>query len=139
MTLNHAMRAVRALRIHCPIDSDTVARIAAGDLADIDPGSALGTMLAIIRRDGPLGDFGLYTSVVELGLGWEMFTPAAGAQPTLGAAGQTEVSATAILTVYIPANADEDAVTRAIDAIMAAHPWEVPVIEWSETRLLTRA
>jgi hypothetical protein len=44
----------------------------------------LGGMLAIVRGDNPLGDFGLYRGVVELHPGWENFEPTAGATPTLG-------------------------------------------------------
>ncbi|MXP09022.1 hypothetical protein [Pseudoblastomonas halimionae] len=58
------------------------------------------------------------------------------ASPTLGEAGAASVSPTAVLTIYIPSEAPQDKVTRAIDAILAAHPWEVPVIEVSETRLV---
>lgn len=138
MTIKHSTRAVRVLRIYCPIDRKTSVLLMSGELSSIDRTSALGAILEIVRGDNPLGDFGLYKSVVELSSGWEMFTPGADAQPALGAAGRTEASPTAILTVYIPADAADDAVSSAIDAIMAAHPWEVPVIELGETLLLTR-
>ncbi|WP_223805156.1 hypothetical protein [Tsuneonella flava] len=139
MPAHHATRAVTALKIHCPLDDDTLALLMRGQVEEIHPDCALARVIAVVRGDNPLGDFGLYQSVIELGAGWELFTPGAAARPALGDAGANTVSPTAILTVYIPADAVEGAVSAAIDAIVAAHPWEVPVIEIASTALVTRA
>lgn len=139
MNARHRSRPVRSMKIFCPIDSDTARRISEGQLATIDRNCALALILGIIRGDNPLGDFGVYKSVVELASGWELFTPDAAAQPTLGEAGVVTVSPTAVLTVYIPHDAESAAVSKAIDAIMEAHPWEVPVVEMGETTLLVRS
>jgi len=136
---NYATRSVTALKVHCPVDRPTMDLLAAGDFAVIDPDCALGRIVAIVREDGPLGDFGIYQSVIELATGWELFTPGTGAKPALGRAETQTASPTAILTLYIPADAAEDAVSSAISAIVAAHPWEVPVIEITSTSLVTRA
>jgi hypothetical protein len=134
----HSTRAVRTLRIYCPIDRETLAGLMAGRAAVIEQDRVLGPMLDIVRGDTLLGDFGTYTAVVELAPGWELFTPGPAARPALGEAGASTVSPTAILTLHIPGDADEAAVARAIDAILGAHPWEVPVIELGETRLVVR-
>lgn len=139
MAARHATRTVKALRIYVPIDSDTLRLLMAGGVSSIKGDSPLAAILAVIGRDNPLGDFGLYKSVVEFSLGWEMFTPAADAHPTVGRAGTATVSPTAILTVYVPKEAPGEDVSRALDAIVQAHPWETPVIEINETLLLTRA
>jgi len=135
--MGFALRRVRRLRVFCPVAATTLARLIAGEAVEDDP--ALGAMLAIARGDNPLGDFGLYRGVVELHPGWESFEPTAGAMPTLGAAGQRSLSPTVILTIHIPHDTPEAEVNRALDAIMAAHPWEVPVIEMDEAQLLVRA
>lgn len=139
MSIRHAIRAAKVLRIYCPLDDQTRRLVAAGNLAEIDKASALGSMLEIIGREGPLGDFGAYRSVVELSPGWELFTPGPQARPTLGTPGKAEISATAVLTVYMDGHASDADVAQAIDAIMAAHPWEVPVVELTETSLVMRA
>ena len=77
--------------------------------------------------------------VAEIGLGWETFAPSPAANPTLGSAGEVEHSPTVTLTTWIPASAPTEAVDAALAALMEAHPWEVPVIEVIETRLLVRA
>jgi hypothetical protein len=134
--MGFALRRVRRLRVYCPVSADTLARLLAGQTVEDD--RALGAMLAIMRGANPLGDFGLYRGVVELHPGWEAFEPTAGAAPTLGQAGERSLSPTVILTIHIPHDAPEAAVNAALDAIMAAHPWEVPVVELDETQLLMR-
>ena len=85
-----------------------------------------------------LGDFGVYQSVMELAPGWEVFTPSADATPTLGSAGATTTSPTVILKTYVAAEADRETVDAALAAIMAAHPWETPVVELTDATLPTR-
>ena len=135
--MGFALRRVRRLRVFCPVAADTLSRLMTGAAVEDDP--ALGAMLAIVRGDNPLGDFGLYRGVVELQPGWESFMPTGEARPTVGAAGERSLSPTVILTIHIPYDASEAEVNRALDAIIAAHPWEVPVIEIDEVQLLVRA
>ena len=135
----HSTRAVRSLRIHCPVDRETLLALSAGHIPMPETGSTLAEILDIVRREEALGDFGLYKSVVEMVAGWEIFTPTSDAKPTLGKANATSISPTAILTIYIAEEASPKAVSRAIDAIMTAHPWEVPVIEISHAMVVERA
>ncbi|MAC10816.1 MAG: hypothetical protein CMN74_01005 [Sphingorhabdus sp.] len=139
MTSGHGVRAVRALKVYCPIDREALAPLMRGELPTAAQAGAFTAIIDLIRADNPLGDFGIYRSVIELTTGLESFTPGPDARPTLGEAGTAALSPTAILTVYIPSDAPQAAVDRAIDAILAAHPWEVPVIELSGTVLITRA
>ncbi|QXQ05517.1 hypothetical protein KX816_14930 [Sphingosinicellaceae bacterium] len=139
MAYQHSTRAVRVLRVYCPIAAETLVALATGQAAAIDRDATLAAILGIVRGDNPLGDFAPYRSVVELAPGWELFTPGADARPALGEAGRASASPTAILTIYIPADAPEAAVSSAVDAIVAAHPWEVPVIELTEARLVVRS
>ncbi|ABD25422.1 hypothetical protein Saro_0977 [Novosphingobium aromaticivorans DSM 12444] len=133
MTL--ARRAAIAVKIHCPVSAATLAAMLAGDASAIELDETAAAILAIIRADNPLGDFALYGGVVEIGLGWESFTPGAAANPALGTAGSAALSPTAILTTYAPAGSD---IEPALAALMAAHPWEVPVIEIRDVELLIR-
>lgn len=126
------------MRIYCPIDQATLAALMEGRAPPIEQNGSLSAIIGVVRSDTPLGDFDNYKSVIELAPGWEMFTPDATARPTLGQAGSHAASPTAILTIYIPGNVADEAVSRAIDRIMDAHPWEVPVIEISETSLVAR-
>lgn len=95
-------------------------------------------MLAIIRAENPLGDFGLYKGVVEISTGFESFSPTAEAKPTSGGAGEVAVSPTVIITTYIRDDAPEELVAASLNELVAAHPWEVPVIEVFQTSLVGR-
>jgi hypothetical protein len=112
---------------------ETFAALIAGQEAALEADPAAAAVLAAIRAAG-LGDFGRYAGVVEAALGIEIFTPTSEAQPALGHAGATSHSPTVILTSW--ADADAPGLDEAVAAIAAAHPWEVPVIELSEARLL---
>ncbi len=130
-------RRVEILTLHVPVAAETLRRLAAGDAACIDSEPALSAILTIVREANPLGDFGGYRGVVELGLGWELFTPAGSARPTLGVADIESRSPTVILRVHLPHD-DAGQAESAIARILAAHPWETPVIERSTAELLMR-
>lgn len=138
MVTSRSTRPVHILRIYCPVARETMQAMAAGDPAAMVRDPTLAAMLAIIRADNPLGDFGLYRSVVELAPGWELFTPGPAARPTLGTAHANQASPTAILTVHIAADVPDDALDSVLDQLLAAHPWEIPVIEMMRAALLTR-
>lgn len=117
-------RTVRVLTIHLPVAAETLRRLAAGDADALEAEPAVAAVLAIVREGGTLGDFGAYRAVVELALGWELFTPAEGARPTLGAAGSESRSPTVILRIHVPEEGDGARADAAIARILAAHPWE---------------
>ncbi|MDY0957913.1 hypothetical protein SOM26_04360 [Sphingomonas sp. CFBP8993] len=122
------VRWVRDIRVYCPVAAPTLAGLIAGDPDAVERDATAATLLAILRTP-PLGDFGRYREVVELAIGYEGFRPGAGAVPTLGAVGQASWSPTVILTAMYDADADIGALA---DRLLAAHPWDVPVIAVSE-------
>jgi hypothetical protein len=67
------------------------------------------------------------------------FTATAAAQPTLGQVDAQTLSPTAIITTYVDASADGAAIDAALEALVRAHPWEIPVIELSGELDLVRA
>lgn len=121
------------MRVHCPVTPETFAALLAGRSDALEHDAAAAAVLAALRTAG-LGDFGCYTGVVEAGLGIEIFTPTAAARPALGASGATSHSPTVVLTTW--ADPAAPGLAGALAAIAAAHPWEVPVIELSDARLL---
>lgn len=128
-------RRAIAVTIHCPISPLTLAAMLAGNAEAIENDTAASAMLAVVRAENPLGDFDLYKGVCEISVGWESFLPAPAARPTLGSAGERSLSPTAIIRTYADPSSD---ISAALSALMAAHPWEVPVIELSELDLLVR-
>ena len=130
--MSRGWRAARKVRIHCPLDQDTFARLLKGDLAALEKDPVAARILSVIRAPNPLGDFDVYQGVFEVSLGVEGFTAALGANPAMGAPGATTLSPTAIITTYVDVAADAVEVAAALDALVRAHPWETPVIEISE-------
>jgi len=129
------MRWVREIRVYCPVAPTTLSALIAGDPGTVERDETAAPLLAILRTP-PFGDFGRYREVVELALGYEGFRPGEGAVPTLGAVGEASWSPTVILTAMYDAAADVDALA---DRLLAAHPWDVPVIAVSEPyRMLVR-
>lgn len=124
-----ALRAARPLRIFCPVSAGTLAAAVAGDPGAIEHEAHVAVILALIRSEAALGNFGRYRGVCEIGFGAETFVPAPDATPTLGAPGEAAHSPTIALNTWIDVALPGDEVERLITAIAALHPWEVPVIE----------
>ncbi|MBT2533290.1 hypothetical protein J7E83_14415 [Arthrobacter sp. ISL-48] len=123
------MKAVRKLRVHWPIASETFSRLAKGDAEAFKDEAGIVALLQALSGSPDLGDFGNYRHVFESGVGFEGFTCAEGATPTLGAVGQETISPTFVFTTYFDAALDDAAVQRFLEHIVDIHPWEVPVIE----------
>lgn len=133
-------RAARRVIIRCPVSADTFAALIRGDFAALESDPWAARTLAVIRTHPVLGDFGLYRGVFEAALGIEGFTPTARATPVAGASGHDTLSPTVTITTYLDADADPRSTQAALDALLAAHPWEIPVIELDSgpCRLLSR-
>ena len=138
MTHARRTRTVDRIRVYCPVTAETLTAMIAGEHDAIERDPTLSSMLAIVRDDNPLGDFGPYRSVVEMMPGWEMFTPEPSARPTLGAAGCTQVSPSVVMTIHVPTDVATETLDDLLARLIAAHPWEVPVIELSRVDLLIR-
>lgn len=123
------MKSVRKLRVHWPISAETFVRIAAGDVEALKKDRGLTMLLQVVEQVQDLGDFGNYKHVFESGVGFEGFTCAAGATPTLGEVGEQTFSPTFVYTTYFNAALDEAVVGQFVRQIVDIHPWELPVIE----------
>ena len=114
------------VRVHCPILANVLARLQAGETAALGDDAVLSAVVAVIRGSDVLGAIGAYRGVFELGFGLESFVPGPDAAPTTGRAGEAAVVPTVVVKTYAVAGADIDA---ELAAIVAVHPWEIPVIE----------
>ena len=123
------LRSVRTIRVHCPIGQETFAALAQGRLEAIESDPVAAPILALIRAENELGDFGLYKGVFELSLGVEGFRPTAAAAPTLGDPRANTLSPTAILTTYVDGSVAEERLAPLLAELVRRHPWEIPVIE----------
>lgn len=123
------LHPVRKLRVHWPISGTTFGQLSKGrpDAFRCDPGIA--HLLQAMAEFQELGDFGNYKHVFESSLGFEGFTTAEGANPTLGRVGEQTLSPTFVFTTYFDASLEDAAVERFMRHLVDIHPWEVPVIE----------
>ena len=131
-------RAVTAIVIYCPCALASLQAFVAGDADALEHDPAVARMIAIIRAPNALGDFGVYQGVIEIGLGVETFIATAAAQPTLGTSDTPTWSPTVTLTTYVDQAVAEEDLERLLRELIAAHPWEVPVIEVRAARLAIR-
>ncbi|WP_223942704.1 hypothetical protein [Arthrobacter sp. StoSoilB22] len=125
------LKPVRKLRIHWPIPAETMTRLAGGDLSALERDAGISSLLQALTESPELGGFGNYHHVFESSAGYEGFTVAEGANPTLGSVGQRTISPTFVFTSYFDDSLEDDAVHQLVQRIVDIHPWEVPVIEVS--------
>ncbi|MGO4236561.1 hypothetical protein [Pseudarthrobacter sp. YAF2] len=123
------LNSVRKLRVHWPISAETFGRIAAGDAGAVQQDPGLAGLLHAVKKFPDLGDFGNYKHVFESGIGFEGFSCGEGATPTLGRVGEQTLSPTFVFTTYFDASLDDAVLERAMQELVAIHPWELPVIE----------
>lgn len=131
-------RKVRVLRLSWPVDPATLSALQSGDTGALEGDASFARLLAALRADNPLGDFGSYQAVAEVTPCWELFQPQGDAQPTLGVAGQRQVSTNLMVTIHVAAETPETEFEAVLDWLVALHPWEVPVIEISQAELALR-
>lgn len=131
-------RKVRSIRVSWPAAPATLAAAINGDLAALERDQSLAPLLAIIRADNCLGDFGLYRAVAEIVPCCELFEPQPGAAPTLGTPRQAQASTNLMVTLHVDASVGQPEFDQVVAQIVAAHPWEVPVIEIAEAALALR-
>ncbi len=117
---------MQVVRVHCPVPANVLARLQAGEAAALADDALLSAVVGVIRGSDVLGAIGPYRGVFELGFGLESFVPQADAVPTTGRAGEPAVVPTVVVKSYAAEGAD---IAAELAAIVAAHPWEVPVIE----------
>ncbi|UVJ41174.1 hypothetical protein [Arthrobacter sp. CJ23] len=129
--MNIELKSVRKLRIHWPISVETMTRLGQGEPSALEADAGIGRLLDTLRASPELGGFGNYHHVFESSAGFEGFTVAEGANPTLGNVGQRTISPTFVFTSYFDAALDEPSVHKLVQRIVEIHPWEVPVIEVS--------
>lgn len=129
--MNIELKPVRKLRIHWPISAQTMTQLAAGDLDALESDAGIASLLRALTASPELGGFGNYHHVFESSAGFEGFTVAEGANPTLGHVGQRTISPTFVFTTYFDDSLEERTVQDLVQQIVDIHPWEVPVIEVS--------
>ena len=129
--MNIELKSVRKLRIHWPIPIETMTGLARGDLSALEADAGISRLLETLKASPELGGFGNYHHVFESSAGFEGFTVAEGANPTLGHVGQRTISPTFVFTSYFDAAMEDTSVQAMVQRIVEIHPWEVPVIEVS--------
>ncbi len=126
---------MQVVRVHCPVSGNVLARLQAGEAAALADDPVLAAVVDVIRGSEVLGAVGPYRGVFELGFGLESFVPGTDAVPATGRAGAAEVVATVVVKSYAAAGAD---IGAELAAIVAVHPWEVPVAEVGVVEMVGR-
>jgi hypothetical protein len=141
MSLKSSLRLSLAQRItiYCPASREAWLALLAGDASRLEADPAVAPLLATLRAHPEFGALGPYRNVYEVSGGLETFTPGTNARPSLGAAGKTSTTASVVVTTYLPRPVSEVRLAELVAALAASHPWELPVIEVCEVRVLAPA
>lgn len=131
-------RKVRVIRASWPVDPATLRAALAGDMPALETDASFARLLAILRDDACLGNFGQYRGVAEVTPCWELFEPQPGAVPAQGEVGHRQASTNLLVTLHVDAAVSQDQFDAVVTRLVDAHPWEVPVIEVSDAVLALR-
>ena len=137
-SLKSSLRLCVAQRItfYCPVSRDVWLALLAGDTTRLEQDPAVAPLFKTLRAHAELGALGPYRNVYEVSGGHESFTPNSQARPALGKAGETSTTASIVVTTYVAQAVSEARLAEFVAALAASHPWELPVIEVCEVRLL---
>jgi hypothetical protein len=140
-SLKSSLRLCVAQRItiYCPASRDARLALLAGDTARLEQDPAVAPLFKTLRAHAEFGALGPYRNVYEVSGGHESFTPNSQARPALGAAGQTSSTASIVVTTYVAQAVSDTRLAELVAALAASHPWELPVIEVCEVRVLAPA
>jgi hypothetical protein len=140
-SLKSSLRLCVAQRItiYCPASRDARLALLAGDTARLEQDPAVAPLFKTLRAHAEFGALGPYRNVYEVSGGHESFTPNSQARPALGAAGQTSSTASIVVTTYVAQALSDTRLAELVAALAASHPWELPVIEVCEVRVLAPA
>ncbi len=140
-TLKSTLRLSVAQRItiHWPASREAWVALLAGDTARLEQDPMIAPLFKTLRANAEFGGLGPYRNVYELSGGRESFTPNSEARPALGMAGKTSSTASIVVTTYVAQAISEARLAELVAALAASHPWELPVIEVCEVRVLAPA
>jgi hypothetical protein len=111
------------------------------DEASDGPGPAVASAAAVqeIMRVFRVFDFagsvGTYRAVAQISGAADTFMPTADSAPVHGAADIASTVPSARVVTYVPAATPGEDVDQLIGALVAAHPWEHPLIELDRVSL----
>ncbi len=127
------------ITIYCPASREAWLALLAGDTSRLEQDQAVAPLLKTLRAHAEFGALGPYRNVYEVSGGHESFKPNSEARPALGTAGKTSTTASIAVTTYVAQAVSEARLAELVAALAASHPWELPVIEVCEVRVLAPA
>jgi hypothetical protein len=131
--------AAQRITVYCPASRDAWLALLAGDTARLEQDPAVAPLFNTLRAHAEFGALGPYRNVYEVSGGHESFTPSSEARPALGTAGQISTTASIVVTTYVAQAVSQTRLAELVAALAASHPWELPVIEVCEVRVLAPA
>jgi len=131
--------AAHRITIYCPASRDAWLALLAGDTSRLERDPAVAPLFKTLRAHREFGSLGPYRNVYEVSGGHESFTPNSEARPALGTAGETSTTASIVVTTYVAQAVSGVKLAELVTALAASHPWELPVIEVCEVRVLAPA
>ncbi len=138
MSLKSSLRLSFAKRItiYCPASREAWLALLAGDATRLEHDPVVAPLFMALRAHSEFGALGPYRNVYEVSGGHESFTPGSDALPALGTVGETSTTAAVVITTYVSHAVTDVRLAELVAALAASHPWELPVIEVCDVRIL---
>ena len=125
--------------IYCPASREAWLALLAGDPTCLEQDPTVAALLAVLRTEAEFGALGPYRNVFEVSGGHESFTPGPDARPAFGSAEERSTTPSVVITTYVSRTVTDVRLAELVAALAASHPWELPVIEVCEVRILAPA
>lgn len=138
MSLKNSLRLsfFKRITINCPASRAAWLALLAGDATRLEHDPLVAPLFIALRAHREFGALGPYRNVYEVSGGHESFTPGSDARPTLGTVGETSTTASVVITTYVSCAVTDARLAELVTALAESHPWELPVIEVCEVRVL---
>lgn len=118
------------LTVYVPVDEASTASGPA-----VASASAVQEILRVFSGFDFAGSVGTYKAVAEISSGAETFTPTDDSAPAHGVASVASTVPSARVVTYIPVGTPGEQVERLVGEVVAAHPWEHPLVEMDRVSL----
>ena len=125
-----ALRPFWKIQVHVPVDPPLW-----GSEQPLNAHPHVRAVVAALASIPGVGRVGNYDHVCELALGWEGYRAKPGAAPRVGTIGERVVLPSITVTCFLDCDRGESTFDRIVAAVKAVHPWEHPIIQFSECLL----
>jgi hypothetical protein len=129
----NSLRRFWKIKVYVPLDDDP--REASLDSIRAKADSRVRDVVEAMAAVTGVTPIGHYDHIYEMDVGFEGYRAARGASPRYGRVGQDVRLGRVAITSFIEHDASPVTLENIVEAVRAVHPWEHPIIEFTECLL----